>query len=112
MENNSEVNGKEHCWILDFKVLPCSEIMLVAQALLSPCGIHQGMRGSSSYAALQLFVQSFGLLNRPFPSSCILGKKMRLYNSLCRVLAFSTNPFHLLVSWARKCGSITLCAEF
>jgi hypothetical protein len=33
----------------------------------------------SSYVALQLFVQSFGLLNQLFPSSSTLGKSLQVW---------------------------------
>ena len=37
-----------------------------------------------------------------------------LYNSLCRVLAFSTNSFHLLLSWTRvfQFGTFSFCISF
>jgi len=37
-----------------------------------------------------------------------------LYNSLCRVLAFSSNSFHLLLSWTRvlKFGTFDFCISF
>ena len=37
-----------------------------------------------------------------------------LYNSLCRVLAFSTNSFHLLLSWTRifLFGNFSFCIYF
>jgi hypothetical protein len=34
---------------------------------------------SSSYVALQLFVQTFGLLNQFFPTSSILGKSLPVW---------------------------------
>ena len=37
-----------------------------------------------------------------------------LYNSLCRVLAFSTNSFYLLLSWTRvfQFGTFDFCISF
>jgi hypothetical protein len=62
---------------------------------------------------IQLFSSffNFTICRHSHPSLLLL---MWLYNCLCRVLAFSTNSFHLRLSWARvfQFGTFNFCISF
>ena len=73
--------------------------------LLQPLSLAFCIHYASSYQKVEIYCSvncSFLLL------------LLCLYNSLCRVLAFSTNSFHLLLSWTRvpQFGTFDLCIFF